>query len=137
MTPEDRAELSRLVVGDVIALSPATPAQPGWTVRAADGRFVILSRQSDLGPAREIYTIADLERGIRGPCDFLAENWNMGSPSGAGALLDALHHQLQLDAVTDASIRSSSSSEPAPIRVSAHNTVPLSLASPPAQRGFQ
>lgn len=43
-----------------------------WDVRAADDRFVILTRQRDFAPKGQLlYCIIDWERGVRGPCDLV------------------------------------------------------------------
>lgn len=124
---EDLHELEQLVVGDVVALAPDSPAHPVWTVRSRDDRFLVLSRPSDLDASTEIYTIADLEAGVRGPCNLIGGGWDMTDPEWADKLLRALNYDLQVTEqlratsgpVTLAEIR---------VHVSERNNVPLALA---------
>ncbi len=128
MTPEDRAEISHLIVGDSICLAPAAPATPDWLVRAVDERFVILSRPSDHEPG-EIYTIADLVRGVRGPCDLARGGWDMSSPTWADELLRALNYELHVEGLLSDGVSTVVLEEEA-VQVSHRNNVPLALATP-------
>jgi len=48
-----------------------------WTVRCADERFAILTRQAEFRPKGEArYTILDIERGVRGPCNLIGNGWD-------------------------------------------------------------
>jgi hypothetical protein len=124
---EDLHELEQLVVGDVVALAPDSPAHPVWIVQARDARFLVLSRPSDLDANTQIYTIADLAAGVRGPCNLIGGGWDMTDPAWADKLLRALNSDLQVTEqlntmggpVSLAEIR---------VRVSERNNVPLALA---------
>jgi hypothetical protein len=63
-----------------------------WDVRAADDRYVILTRQAAFQPAGiPVYTIVDWERDLRGPCNRLKNGWDMEDPDGPEKLLTALN----------------------------------------------
>lgn len=125
-TAEDLHELEQLDVGDVVALAPDSPAHPEWTVRSRDARFLVLSRPSDLDASTEIYTIADLVAGVRGPCNLLGGGWDLNDPEWADKLLRALNYDLQ---VTDQLRATGGPVSLAGIRVhvSERNNVPLAL----------
>ncbi|MCV7255307.1 hypothetical protein H7J86_24390 [Mycobacterium hackensackense] len=63
-----------------------------WDVRCADERFAILTRQADFKPKGEVvYTIVDIEDGVRGPCNLIGQSWDLTMPDEACAeLLAAL-----------------------------------------------
>lgn len=68
-----------------------------WTVRAADTRFVILTRQAPFQPKGEsVYTIIDWERGLRGPCDRIGQGWDVDKAGGCESLLSALNGHVQV-----------------------------------------
>lgn len=47
-----------------------------WRVRAADSRFAILTRQAEFKPKGTVlYTILDIEQGVRGPCNLIGQGW--------------------------------------------------------------
>jgi hypothetical protein len=63
-----------------------------WTVRAADGRYAILTRQADFKPkGTSFYTIIDWERDLRGPCNLIGQGWDIDEPEGPETLLAALN----------------------------------------------
>lgn len=126
-TLEDLHELAQLELGDVVALAPDSPAHPEWTVRARDARFLVLARPSDLDASTQIYTIADLAAGVRGPCNLIGGGWDMSDPAWADKLLRALNYDLQ---VTD-QLRATRGPVPLTeirVHVSERNNVPLALA---------
>ena len=51
-----------------------------WTVRAEDERFTVLTRQAEFVPKGILrYTIIDLERGVRGPCNLIGNGYGDGT----------------------------------------------------------
>lgn len=126
-TAEDLHELEQLAVGDVVALAPDSPAHPEWIVRARDGLFLVLSRPSDLDASTEIYTIADLAAGVRGPCNLIGGGWDMTDPAWADKLLRALNYDRQVTERLHATGGPVSLAE-VRVRVSERNNVPLALA---------
>lgn len=125
--PDDLHELEQLDVGDVIALAPDSPAHPEWTVQARDTRFLVLSRPSDLDARTQIYTIADLAAGVRGPCNLIGGGWDMKDPAWADKLLRALNYDLQVTDQLHTTGGPVSLTE-IRVRVSERNNVPLALA---------
>jgi len=84
--------IDQLHVGTQAKLAGPDPRR-WWTVRAASGRYAVLTTQAPLRPRGELwYTIADLERGRRGPCNLVGQGWDLtNNPDvGCAALLDAL-----------------------------------------------
>lgn len=61
-----------------------------YTVMAADERFAIMTKP--FAPNKTyIYTISDLERGVRGPCDLIfGPPHELNTPDGAEAALAML-----------------------------------------------
>lgn len=81
----------KLKVGDRVRLEFDIPSR-WWDVRAADDRYVVLTRQREFKPRGTlVYTIIDWERDVRGPCDLLGQGWDVESESGCDALLRALN----------------------------------------------
>lgn len=92
-----------------------------WTVREADTRYVILTRQADFRPRGEsFYTIIDWDRGIRGPCNLIGQGWEVDEPDGCASLLRALNRtKYSTDPVTgDWEI---------PVEISHRNNVPITI----------
>lgn len=61
-----------------------------YTVRASDDRFVIMTKPFN---ARKtyLYTIADLKRGVRGPCNLIFGSiYDFDTHEGAGKNLEML-----------------------------------------------
>lgn len=98
--------MSDIRVGDYVTPQHVTIArdiQPGdrikfamdnhwWTVREADGRYVILTKQRPFHPKGELlYTIIDWGRGRRGPCNLIGQSWDVEEPGGCASLLRALN----------------------------------------------
>lgn len=77
-----------------------------WTVRAADERFTILTRQREFHPRAEVvYTIIDRERGVRGPCNAIGQGWDFNVDTldaDAALLLEALNLDAKRAAWADA-----------------------------------
>lgn len=85
-------EKIKLNIGDRVRFANGAAAHKTWKVRAADERFVILTRKND-----EQYCIIDWERGVRGPCDLIGQGWSC-SGDGADRLLRALNYHLEVSA---------------------------------------
>jgi hypothetical protein len=53
-----------------------------WTVRVADRRYAIATRQAPFHPAGTLeYTILDQKRGVRAPCNQIGNGWGDGTLS--------------------------------------------------------
>lgn len=100
-----------------------------WTVREADERFVILTRQAEFKPkGTPVYTIIDWERGLRGPCDQIGQGWGVDEPDGCASLLRALNYQLEVWARLVAGEKSVVIDEVG-VEVSYRNNVPIEIVS--------
>ena len=97
MTSRDQTSFAPVLPGDRVRFAqPGSESRWWWNVRAIDKRYAILTRQAPFRPRGEsLYTIVDVERGVRGPCDLLV-GWDIDGDglkraSGIPALMDALH----------------------------------------------
>lgn len=71
-----------------------------WDVRIADGRFAICTRQAAFKPKGDVYyTILDVERGVRGPCNLIGQSWDKYMSDQA---CQELLEDLQIGAKTNA-----------------------------------
>lgn len=95
-------EKQALSVGQQVQFRyPRSDRRSWWTVRAADERFVILTRQAPFKPrGKLLYTIIDWERDLRGPCNLLGQGWDFNTDpvSDAEGLLRALTARLESEA---------------------------------------
>jgi hypothetical protein len=113
----EQTATTTLNVGDRVRLAHDSTRRRWWTVRAADGRYVVLTRQRDFRPKGELYyTIIDWERGVRGPCDLIGQGWDVESPGGCEALLRALGMVIKPGPVEEISVE-----------VSYRNNVPIEV----------
>jgi len=66
-----------------------------WTVRAADDRYVVLTRFTPFNEKGTLtYTIVDAVAGHRGPCNLIGQGWDIDPEKpeeGSEELLVALH----------------------------------------------
>lgn len=61
-----------------------------YTIQACDDRFIIMTKPFN-AQRTYLYTIADLERGVRGPCNLIfGLPCDVNSPAGAGEALSAM-----------------------------------------------
>lgn len=82
--------IPELAVGDRATLGWGSKADATrwWTVRAADERFTILTRQRDFHTKGElVYTIIDRQRDVRGPCNLIGQGYDVGAEGGCDRLL--------------------------------------------------
>lgn len=63
-----------------------------WAVRAQRGRFVVCTQQVPFEPRGVLrYTVLDLDRGIRGPCNLVGQGWEgIDTDRGCRALVLAM-----------------------------------------------
>jgi hypothetical protein len=91
-TPVTAADLP---IGTRVKLLHGNDIRRWWTVRAADERFTILTRQADFELAgTSVYTIIDWHRGVRGPCNLIGQGWDVDEPEGCEQLLAALQRHV-------------------------------------------
>ena len=131
MTVIEKTEKIALAVGDRVRLLRGGEYTRWWDVRAADDRFVVLTRQRSFKPKGELlYTVIDWERGVRGPCNLVGQGWNVEEPGGCDALLRALN--AHLDHMAHLSTVPAGVSVPVPdeitCEVSYRNNVPIEIA---------
>lgn len=82
-----KAELLALAEGGKIKLGNE---RQRWTVQARDDRFVIMTKPFN-AKRTYFYTIADLERKVRGPCNLIfGLPWHVNTPEGARAALEMI-----------------------------------------------
>ncbi|CAM5532376.1 hypothetical protein [Leifsonia shinshuensis] len=84
-----------LSIGTRVKLLYGNDIRRWWTVRAGDDRFTILTRQADFELAgTSVYTIIDWQRGVRGLCNLIGQNWGVDEPGGCEELLAALQRHV-------------------------------------------
>src|SRR5690554_2932986 len=96
MTAAATMERNKLAPGDRVKFgTPDKDTRRWWNVRAADDRFVVLTRQAEFQKRGTLlYTIIDWDRGVRGPCNRIGQGWDVESPGGCSNLLLALNGML-------------------------------------------
>lgn len=103
------------------------PDRRWWTVRARDDRFVILTRQAPFeARGNSEYTIIDVARDLRGPCDLLGNGWDVDEPGGVESLLRALQRFLETEARL-ASGATEVAHDGQQVQVSFRNNVPIEI----------
>jgi len=120
---------TRLNVGDRVKLGGSSrgEARLWWQVRAADERFVVLTRQAPFeSKGTSLYTIIDYDRGVRGPCNLIGNGYDVDEPGGCDALLAELNAHLAMSAELR-SLPAGSSVESRGVEVSHRNNVPIEV----------
>ncbi|WP_024816927.1 hypothetical protein [Arthrobacter sp. 31Y] len=116
-----------LPVGRRVKLEHGHRTRNWWTVRAADERFVILTRQAPFEAAGvNEYTIIDWDRDVRGPCNLIGQGWDTSTDESCQELLRALQYQLEVAAQLRAGAESVALEEVA-VEVSYRNNVPVEI----------
>ena len=71
-----------------------------WTVQVAGSRYAIMTRQAPFKPKGDyLYSIIDAKEGVRGPCNFIGNGWDVSRHITPLAGWRDLHVQLLADRV--------------------------------------